>query len=101
VHNSGTTTDNLTLSLQYPNITKLLTIALTLPVSTVDCERGFSRHNLIERRLLSHLLTKNVSTLMKIAIDTPDTQHLNNYDFNRAFVLWCSQKHRIIRKQIE
>jgi hypothetical protein len=89
-------TVNQTLSLQYPNIMKLLTIALTLPVSTVDCERGFSRHNLIKTRLRSCLLTKNVSTLMKIAIDTTDIQHLNNFDFNRAFVLWCSQKHRII-----
>ena len=35
-HTSGQRlTDNQTLSLQYPNITKLLTIALTLPVSTV------------------------------------------------------------------
>ena len=46
------------LSFQYPNIVKLLTIALTLPVSTVDCERGFSRHNLIKTRLRSRLLTK-------------------------------------------
>ena len=91
-------TDNQTLSLQYPNITKLLTIALTLPVSTVDCERGFSRHNLIKTRLRSRLLTKYFSTLMKIAIDTPDIQHLNNFNFNRAFVLWCSQKDRIITK---
>ena len=29
-------TDNQTLSLQYPNITKLLTIALTLPALTVS-----------------------------------------------------------------
>ena len=51
------------LSLQYPNITKLLTIAPTLPVSTVDCERGFSRHNLIKTQLRSRLLTKHFSTL--------------------------------------
>ena len=84
------------LSLQYPNIAKLLTIALTLPVSTVDCERGFSRHNLIKTRLRSRLLTKNVSTLMKIAIDTPDIQHMNNFSFHRAFIIWCSQKDRLI-----
>ena len=89
-------TDNQTLSLQYPNITKLLTIALTLSVSTIDCERGFSRHNLIKTRLRSRLLTKNISTLLKIAIDTPYIQYLNNFDFNRTFVLWCSQKDRII-----
>ena len=46
------------LSFQYPNIVKLLRIALTLPVSTVDCERGFSRHNLIKTRLRSRLLTR-------------------------------------------
>ena len=88
--------DNHTLSLQYPNKMKLLTIALTLLVSTVDCERGFSKDNLIKTRLRSRLLTKNVSTLMKIAIGTSDIQHLNNFDFNRTFVLRCSQKDRVI-----
>ena len=84
------------LSLQYPNIAKLLTIVLTLPVSTVDCERGFSRHNLIKTRLRSRLLTKNVSTLMEIAIDTPDIQHMNNFSFHRVFIIWCSQKDCLI-----
>ena len=36
---------------QFPEILKLLSIALTLPVSSVGCERGFSKQNLIKTRL--------------------------------------------------
>ena len=33
---------------------------------------------------------------MKTAIDTPDIQHMNIFNFHRAFVIWCSQKDRLI-----
>ena len=33
----------------YPNIT-LITLALTMPVSTAGCERGFCKHNLIKNK---------------------------------------------------
>ena len=35
----------------YPNIVTLITLALSLPVSTADCERGFSKYNLIKTKL--------------------------------------------------
>ena len=56
---------------QYPNMYKLVTLALTMPVSTVDCERG----NLIKTRIRARLQTKNV---MKISIDTPDIMHMDD-----------------------
>ena len=34
---------------QYPGMLTLLAISLTLPVSMVDCERGFSKHTLLRR----------------------------------------------------
>ena len=77
---------------QYPNMHGLITLALTMPVSTVDCERGFSKHNLIKTCIRARLQTKN--TLMKISID-PDT-HMDNLNFSRAFVVWCSIKDRVI-----
>ena len=81
---------------QYPNMHVLITLALTMPVSTVDCERGFSKHNLIKTRIRARLQTKNVNTLMKISIDTPDLAHMDNFNFSRAFVVWCSIKDRVI-----
>ena len=50
---------------QFPQMYKLLALALTIPVSSVDCERGFSKHNLIKLRLRAGLKTINVSTPMK------------------------------------
>ena len=36
---------------QFPQMLKLLNIALTVPVSSVDCERGFSKQNLIKTKI--------------------------------------------------
>ena len=81
--------DNQDLSLQYQNIAKLLTIGHILHVSTVDCEQGLSQHNLIKTRLQPRLLTKSVSTLMKI-------WDMNNFSFHRTFIIWCSQKDHLV-----
>ena len=72
---------------------KLLTIALTIPVSSVDCESGFSKQNLIKTKIRAKLKTENVSTLMKMSVDTPE---METFDFHRAFVEWCSIKDRVI-----
>ena len=34
----------------YPNVATLVTLALTMPVSTGGCEKGFSKHNLIKKQ---------------------------------------------------
>ena len=81
---------------QYPNMSKLITLALTMPVSTVDCERGFSKHNLVKTRIRARLQTKTVSTLMKMSIDTPKLSDMDRFNFSRAFELWCSIKDRAI-----
>ena len=67
---------------QFPQTLKLL----TLPVSSVDCERGFSKH---KTRHQAKLKTENVSTLMKMSVDTPE---IEQFDFHKALVIWCSIK---------
>lgn len=82
---------------QYPNILTLLSICLTLPVSSVDCERGFSKHNLIKTGIRGRLKTDHVSLLMKMSLDTPDlTTCLDQFDFKGAFEIWCNKKDRLI-----
>lgn len=44
----------------YPNVPTLVTIALTLPVSSIDCEWGLSKHNLIKTRIRGRLKTDYV-----------------------------------------
>ena len=71
------------MKLKFPQILKLLTLALTIPVSSVDCERGFSKQN-FKTKLQARLKTDNVPTLMKMSLDTIDidisisTEHLLN-----------------------
>lgn len=43
----------------------------TLPISTADCERGFSLMNIICSDLRSKLAIKNIATLMFININGP------------------------------
>ena len=72
---------------QFPQTLKLIVL---LPDSSVDCERGFSKQNLIKTKIRAKLKTENVSTLMKMSLDTPEI------DFHRAFVIWCTIKDRVI-----
>ena len=85
-----------TVLCQYPNVYKLITLALTMPVSTVDCERGFSKHNLIKTGMRARLQTENVSTLIKMSINTPELSHMDDFNFARAFEIWCSVKDHVI-----
>jgi hypothetical protein len=54
---------------QYPNLFKLFKIVGCIPVSTVDCERGFSRQNLIKTKLRNRLRHDHLDQLMRIAIE--------------------------------
>ena len=55
----------------FPNLCKIATINLSIPVSTASVERSFSQMKLIKTRLRSSLNDKSLSHLMKIAIESP------------------------------
>ena len=71
------------MSDQFTQMLILLELALTVLVSSVDYERGFSKQNLIKTKLGANLNTTNISTLMKMSIDTPE---MEKFDFHTAFV---------------
>ncbi len=56
----------------FPNLSKIASICLTLPVSTASVERSFSQMKLIKTRLWNSLYEGTLSHLMRIAIDSPD-----------------------------
>jgi hypothetical protein len=52
-------------SVDYPQVSRLLTSRLLSALSSVDCERGFSRYNLIKTNLRNRLMISSVNTLLK------------------------------------
>ena len=80
-------------SSDYPNVSKFFTICLLSAVSSVDCERGFSRYNLIKTNIRNRLKVSSVNTIVKICLHTST---LKTFNFRRAFQLWCSAKDRRI-----
>lgn len=66
---------------------------LVIPVSTVDCERGFSLQNLIKTDIRNSLKPANLEHLMTISI------HSGEIDYEAAFIKWSKMKARRILKQ--
>ena len=69
---------------------------LVAPVSTMDCERGFSKQNLIKTCLRNAMSVTSLENLMRISIDGPPRDKFN---FSLAFKNWAGQKTRRILKQ--
>ena len=88
-----TLSHNSTVKNMYPNLSTLATICQILPVTTVDCERGFSTMKRLKTRLCSVMKTVTLDSLMRINIEGADLEH---YDFDRAVNSWGSKKNRRI-----
>ena len=56
---------------EFPNMIKLMAISRVLPVSSVECERGFSKQNLIKTRLRCSLSIELLDKLMRVSINGP------------------------------
>jgi len=82
-------------SLQYifPNLHKLAVIALEIPMSSADCERGFSALKRIKTRLWNRLSNRILNHLLMISIEGP---MLEEFDFEKAADIWGAQKNRRI-----
>ena len=67
------------------NIFFLLSVAMTLPLSSASCERGFSKQNYIKTRFRSKMLQPHLDSLMRISINAP---LFNMIDLNEAYNFW-------------
>jgi hypothetical protein len=71
----------------FPNIIKLLGIIYSIPFSSVDCERGFSKQNLIKTDLRNSLNNETLHYWMMVGLEETD---LSEFDFSRALQIWNS-----------
>ena len=78
---------------QYPNVAAATKRLLVAPVSTVDCERGFSRQNHIKTAIRNRINIDNLDNLMMMSIEGPDRKKFN---FQKAFQKWASKCERKI-----
>ena len=77
----------------YPGMAALAAIALTIPVSSVDCERGFSRQNLIKTKLRNCLKDNTLHRLILLSVEGPP---IAEFDFALAMKKWTNAKNRRI-----
>ncbi|KAK5855574.1 hypothetical protein PBY51_007239 [Eleginops maclovinus] len=80
------------LHLLYPNLSLLSAIALTIPVSSVNCERDFSAMNRIKTDLRNRLQGNSLTACMKMSINGPQVKDLQ---YSRALEIFFSKPRRI------
>ena len=85
------------LKLMFPNLTKLAAIGLLLPMSSVDCERGFSTLSRVKTDLRNRLNNKNLNHLLMISIEGPNP---SDFPFDTACDKWAAMKNRRIDVEI-
>ena len=84
-------------NLLFLELIKLVAASLVIPVSNVDCERGFSTQNRIKNKLCNRLKTNRLNHLMRITIEGPP---IDLFNFTRTFDIWKNDKRRRILSYI-
>ena len=74
------------LKAMFPNLNKIASIGLTIPVSTASVERSFSQMKMIKTRLRNSFSDCSLSHLMRIAIEAPEV--LSESDLEEIVDVW-------------
>ena len=77
----------------FPNLTSLASIGLLLPMSTVDCERGFSTLSRVKTDLRNRLSNIMLNHLLMISIEGPAP---SEFPYDKACDLWAGMTNRRI-----
>ena len=78
---------------QFPNMLTLAALAVTAPIHTADCERGFSAQNSVKTSLRNRLGSKTVDNLLMIKIEGGE---MKDFDFSSALLRWRKERERKI-----
>ena len=79
------------LTEMFPMVTKILSVAGTLPVLAAECERGFSEMKKTKTDLQNRLKATTLDCLMRISLEGPSR---NDFDFVKAATVWLRNKNR-------
>ena len=85
------------LGSMFPNLFKLATIGLLLPICTVDCERGFSALNRVKTDLRNRLSNKIFNHLLMISIEGPPP---SDFPYDAACDMWAAMRNRRTNVQV-
>ncbi|KAM7388969.1 hypothetical protein PAMP_022970 [Pampus punctatissimus] len=80
----------------YSNISKVVRLSPTLPLSSAACERGFSHLNIIKNKYRSRLSHARLSTLMHIHLSKQTTE---TFDPKQAVELWMETANRRLNQE--
>ena len=84
---------NEMLVTMFPNLQKIASICLTIPVWTASVKRSFSQMNLIKTRLRNLLSEGRLSHLMRIAIES--SEKLKEDEVEAILEVWNRKPRRI------
>ncbi|XP_035854098.1 zinc finger protein 862-like [Sander lucioperca] len=76
----------------YPSLSKLAAITLTVPISSVNCERDFSTMNRVKTDLRNRLQGDHLAACMLLSINGPS---LSEFPYNRALELFFQKPRKI------
>ena len=79
----------------FPETIKLANYALSLPVSTAECERCFSLMNIIKTALRNRIGEERLADLMRVALGPELTDKA--LDWNAMLFIWYRTKDRKVR----
>ena len=79
----------------FPNLLKLVAIALVMPYQTADCERGFSKQNITKTPARNRIEGPALNRLLMISIEGPP---LKEFNFKSAVGVWKAKKERRLFK---
>ena len=82
---------NPTLHQMYPELSKLAQICLVIPVSTADCERGFSAMARVKTKLRNQMKNSTLNHCLRILIEGPP---IETFDFEKVLDTWKKHGHR-------
>ena len=81
------------LETMFPDLNRLAKRCLFISVGTASVERSFSQIKMIKTRLRNRIGESSLSSLMKIAIESPEK--LSNNDLENIIDVWKRKLRRI------